>query len=283
LFKQSVYGEKLNELIRKGLFMKKIKVGPNDIAFKEMGEGEAIVFLHGFCGSLTYWDKVAPVLSSDYHVILIDLRGHGNSSASENPFTIDDMAKDIKEVLESLQIGQFYLFGHSLGGYITLSLVEHYPEKLKGYGLIHSTAFPDSEEAREGRVNSAKSIEKDGIQPFIDGLIPKLFSDDSLLNLKEEVESTRKVGYSTNSKAAKQTLLAMKARPDRNIVLENKNIPVLLVAGDQDKIIPVDKAFSVEGNHVLTKIIAESGHMSMLEKPNSLIEAIREFLQIEKI
>jgi 3-oxoadipate enol-lactonase len=283
LFKQSVYGEKLNELIRKGIFMKKIKVGPNDIAFKEMGKGEAIVFLHGFCGSLTYWDKVAPVLSSDYHVILIDLRGHGNSSASENPFTIDDMAKDIKEVLESLQIGQFYLFGHSLGGYITLSLVEHYPEKLKGYGLIHSTAFPDLEEAREGRVNSAKSIEKDGIQPFIDGLIPKLFSDDSLLNLKEEVESTRKVGYSTNSKAAKQTLLAMKARPDRNIVLENKNIPVLLVAGDQDKIIPVDKAFSVEGNHVLTKIIAESGHMSMLEKPNSLLEAIREFLQIEKI
>jgi 3-oxoadipate enol-lactonase len=281
LFKQSIYGENLNELIRKGLFMKKIKVGPNDIAFKEMGEGEAIVFLHGFCGSVTYWDKVAPVLSSDYHVILIDLRGHGNSKASDAPFMIDDMAKDIKEVLESLQIGQFYLFGHSLGGYITLSFVEHYPEKLKGYGLIHSTAFPDSEEAKEGRINSAKSIEKNGIQPFIDGLIPKLFSDDSLLNLKEEVESTRKVGYSTDSKAAQQTLLAMKARPDRNIVLK-KNIPVLLVAGDQDKIIPVDKAFSVERNHVITKIIAESGHMSMLEKPNSLIEAIREFLHIKK-
>jgi 3-oxoadipate enol-lactonase len=262
--------------------MKKIKVGPNDIAFKEMGKGEPIVFLHGFCGSVTYWDKVAPMLSSDFHVILIDLRGHGNSKASDDPFTIEDMAKDIKEVLETLQIGQFYLFGHSLGGYITLSFVEHYPEKLKGYGLIHSTSFPDSEEAKEARINSARSIEKNGIQPFIDGLIPKLFSDDSLLNLKGEVENTRKVGYSTNSKAAQQTLIAMKARPDRTIVLENKSIPVLLVAGDQDKIIPLDKAFSVEANHVFTKIIAESGHMSMLEKPNSLIEAIREFLHIEK-
>lgn len=258
--------------------MKKIKVGPNEIAYKEMGDGETIVFLHGFCGSMAYWDKVAPVLSKDYHVILIDLRGHGNSSSSDVPFTIDDMAKDIKEVLESLQVGQFYLFGHSLGGYITLSLVEHYPEKIKGYGLIHSTAFPDSDEAKQGRINAANSIENDGVQPFIDGLVPKLFSDNSLLNLKEEVENTRKIGYSTSSKAAIQTLLAMKARPDRNIVLEEKNIPVLLVAGDQDKIIPLEKSFSVEGNHILTKIIAECGHMSMFEKPDSLVEVIREFL-----
>lgn len=258
--------------------MKKIKVGPNEIAYKEMGDGETIVFLHGFCGSMAYWDKVAPVLSKDYHVILIDLRGHGNSNSSDVPFTIDDMAKDIKEVLESLQVGQFYLFGHSLGGYITLSLVEHYPEKIKGYGLIHSTAFPDSDEAKQGRINAANSIENDGVQPFIDGLVPKLFSDNSLLNLKEEVENTRKIGYSTSSKAAIQTLLAMKARPDRNIVLEEKNIPVLLVAGDQDKIIPLEKSFSVEGNHILTKIIAECGHMSMFEKPDSLVEVIREFL-----
>lgn len=262
--------------------MKKIRVGSNDIAFNEMGEGETIVFLHGFCGSMSYWDKIAPVLAKEYHVILIDLRGHGNSSSSYDPFTIDNMAKDIKEVLESLQVGQFYLFGHSLGGYITLSLVEHYPEKLKGYGLIHSTAFPDSEEAKEGRANSAKSIEKDGIQPFIDGLVSKLFSDDSLLNLKKEVEKTREVGYSTNSKAAQQTLLAMKGRPDRHIVIKKNNIPVLLVAGDQDKIIPVEKSLSAEGSHIKTKIIAECGHMSMLEKPDTLVEVIREFLQNEK-
>jgi 3-oxoadipate enol-lactonase len=282
LFKQSIYGENLNELIRKGLFMKKVKVGANDIAYKEMGEGETIVFLHGFCGSMSYWDKVAPMLSCDYHVILIDLRGHGHSNTSDDSFTIDDMAKDVKEVLESLQIGQFYLFGHSLGGYITLSLVEHYPEKLKGYGLIHSTAFPDSKEAKQGRTNAANSIEKDGIHSFINGLVPKLFSDASLLNLKEEVQKTQEIGYSTNSKAAQQTLIAMKGRPDRNQVLAEKNIPILLVAGDQDKIIPVEKTFSVKGNHILTKIIADSGHMSMFEKPNSLVEVIREFMQIDK-
>jgi 3-oxoadipate enol-lactonase len=262
--------------------MRKIKVGRNDIAYKEMGKGETVVFLHGFCGNMGYWEKIAPELSREFRVILIDLRGHGNSSTNDVSFTIDDLAKDIKEVLESLQVGQFYLFGHSLGGYVTLSLVEHYPEKLKGYGLIHSTAYPDSDEAKTGRIKAAESLDKDGIEPFINGLVPKLFSDESLIHLKEEVEVTRKIGYSTNSKAAKQTLLAMKARPDRNIVLSNNKIPVLLVAGEQDKMIPVDKVFSVKRDWILTKTIAESGHMSMLEKPNSLLEAIREFLHVEK-
>lgn len=262
--------------------MKPIIVGHNEIAYKEMGKGETIVLLHGFCGSMSYWDNVATKLSSEYRVILIDLRGHGNSSSDVYPFTIDDLAKDLKEVLESLQVGQVYLFGHSLGGYVTLSLMEHFPEKLKGFGLIHSTAFPDTEEGKKGRTIAVENIEKDGIHSFIDGLVSKLFADENFNSLKEEVEETRQIGYATNPEAAKQTLLAMKNRPDRNEVIRNSTIPVLLVAGDLDKIIPVEKTFSVEGSHIQTKIIKQSGHMSMYEQPEALYEIMRKFLENEK-
>lgn len=262
--------------------MKKLKVNSNEIAYKDMGEGEPIVFLHGFCGSMSYWDKVAPELSKEYRVILIDLRGHGASSSTTYPFTIDDLAKDIKEVLEVLKVGQVHLFGHSLGGYITLSLVEHYPEKVKGYGLVHSTAYPDSDEAKSGRVTAANNIEKDGIEPFIEGLIPKLFSDQSLVTLTDEVEKAKQVGYYTDPKAAQQTLLAMKARPDRNELLTKKVIPLLLIAGSDDKIIPVDRTFSAEADHIHSNVIHEAGHMSMYEKPNEFIRIIREFIEIVK-
>lgn len=267
------------EKVRK---MEKIKVGNHEIAYEEIGEGETLVFLHGFCGSRSYWEKVAPQLSRNYRVILIDLRGHGESSSGTNPFTIDDLAKDIKEVFEVLELGQVYLFGHSLGGYITLSVMEHFPEKLKGFGLIHSTAFPDTEEGKIGRMKAAEGIERDGIQPFIDGLIAKLFSDENLINLKEDLEKAKQIGYSTNPETAKQTLLAMKGRPDRNIVLERSPIPVLLIAGTHDKIISVDKTFSVEGHHIQTKVLNKSGHMSMYEQPDELIQTIREFLEIQK-
>jgi 3-oxoadipate enol-lactonase len=262
--------------------MKKIKVGSNEIAYKDSGSGETVVLLHGFCGSISYWDKVIPLLSNEYRVIAMDLRGHGNSSSNVSPFTIDDMAKDVKELLESLQLGQIYLFGHSLGGYITLSLAEHYPEKLKGYGLIHSTAFPDTEEGKKGRENAVNSIEKSGLDQFIDGLVPKLFSDESLLNLREDVDKTKQIGYSTNIKAAQSTLLAMKSRPDRTELLSRKDIPLLLVAGALDKIIPVKNTISVEEEHIQTKVIQTSGHMSMYENPDELVETIREFLVKQK-
>lgn len=261
------------------IYLKKIKVGLNEIAYSDTGSGQPIVFLHGFCGSMSYWDEISTNISQEYRVILIDLRGHGSSSSNVYPFTIDDLAKDIKELLESLHLGQVYLFGHSLGGYITLSIVEHFPEKIKGYGLIHSTAFPDSEEAKTGRTNAVNDIEKNGIEPFINNLVPKLFTDKSLTNLKGKVKKTKEIGYCTNPKAAQQTLLAMKSRPDRNEVISKNNIPLLLVAGDCDKIIPVEKTISVEGNHIKTKIIHNAGHMSMYEKSEELIEVIREFLQ----
>lgn len=262
--------------------MNTIKIGNNEIAYSDMGLGEPIVLLHGFCGSMAYWDKVKEKLSMNYRVILVDLRGHGQSNSNVYPFTIDDMAKDIKELLESLQVGKVYLFGHSLGGYITLSLLEHYPEKIKGIGLIHSTAFPDTEEGKIGRTTAAQSIEKDGIKPFIDGLVPKLFADVNLNTVKNEVEKTRQIGYATNPEAAKQTLLAMKNRPDRNEMLRNSNVPILLVAGELDKIIPVNKTFSVEGSMIQTKIIHHAGHMSMYEQPETLFDIIWEFLASEK-
>lgn len=261
--------------------MKKMKVGPNEIAYKVMGEGETIVLLHGFCGSSAYWDKIVPELSTQFRLLLMDLRGHGESTSNTSPFTIDDLAKDIKEILDSLKLGQVFMFGHSLGGYVTLSVIEHFPEKIKGYGLIHSTAYPDSEEAKIGRTNSANLIEKNGIHPFIDGLVPKLFSDESLEHLIEDIRLVKEIGYSTNPNAAIDTLLAMRGRPDRNEVLK-KDIPTLLVAGENDKIIPSTKTFSVEEKHISTKLIRNSGHMSMYENPQELIQTIREFMDLAK-
>jgi 3-oxoadipate enol-lactonase len=262
--------------------MKKMKVGHNELAYLEIGEGQPLVFLHGFCGSMEYWDRVANILKKDYRVILIDLRGHGKSSSNVYPFTIDDLAKDIKEVIESLHLGQVYLFGHSLGGYISLSLLEHFPEKIKGYGLIHSTALPDTEDGKHGRYLSVEHIEKNGIQSFIDGFVPRIFADESTEALQNEVQLVKQIGYSTDSKAAQQMLLAMRVRPDRRNILE-KPIPVLLIAGESDKVIPVEKTIIVEGPHIVSKVIRGAGHMSMYENTEDLTKAIRDFLENENL
>src|SRR4051794_35108490 len=106
------------------------------LAFEDQGNGEALVLLHGLCGSSEYWDKVTPELSKHYRVITPDLRGHGESGVSDEAFVMNTMANDISELLEKLHISQAIIFGHSLGGYVTLAFAEYYSTKLKGFSLV---------------------------------------------------------------------------------------------------------------------------------------------------
>ncbi|PLS08575.1 alpha/beta fold hydrolase [Neobacillus cucumis] len=257
--------------------MKSISLKDSTITYIDKGAGKPIVLLHGFCGSSKYWSEVIPVLSENFRVIAPDLPGHGGSTMAQENNTISDLADIIKELTDKLNVGQVTMFGHSLGGYITLAFAEKYSDSLNGFSLVHSTAFPDSEEAKKGRTTNMEKVKQEGIKPLIDGLVPKLFSPDHLE--ESYVETAKEIGYQTPPQGAIQTLHAMKERPDRNYVLESSSIPVLLIAGEQDQIIPAEKTFSVSKANIKQTIIKDSGHMSMYEKPADLIEAIKGFVK----
>ncbi|MGG3467022.1 alpha/beta hydrolase [Neobacillus pocheonensis] len=256
--------------------MKKLVIENSTIAYVDQGEGEPIVLLHGFCGSSRYWEKVIHELSTIYRVIVPDLPGHGQSDPFKYECTIDDFAEKLKALMDQLNIQTVTMFGHSLGGYISLAFAEKYSDRLKGFSLVHSTAFPDSDEAKKGRAANAEKIKKDGIQPFIEGLIPKLFAPDN--QNKTYVETAKEIGFTTSPKGARSTLIAMKDRPDRNKVLEETNLPVLLIAGEHDQIIPAEKTFSVRKSNIRQSVIKNVGHMSMYEDPKELLSDMKLFL-----
>lgn len=248
-------------------------------SYIDSGKGnETLLFIHGFCGSHEYWEKVIPKLKEKYRVIALDLRGHGGNDTNEASFSIEDLAGDVATFLEDKNIDQVYLFGHSLGGYITLAFAEQFKEKLNGFSLIHSTAFPDDKAGKEGRLKSVEKIETDGMTAFIDGLVPKLFanSDDP------HIERVKNIGYQTSEIGAIGSLHAMRKRDDKNYVLKDTQLPVLLVAGEKDKVISPEKTFSVEGNHITEVILEGCGHMGMLESPDQLAREIIRFVDGNK-
>jgi pimeloyl-ACP methyl ester carboxylesterase len=260
----------------KDMELKNFDMKKSTMAYLDMGNGKTIVLLHGFCGSSRYWEKIIPELSKNYRVIAPDLPGHGESTILEENDKIEDIADLVKNLLDVLNIQQVTMFGHSLGGYITLAFAEKYSERLNGFSLIHSTAFPDSDEAKQGRVSSAVKVKEKGIHSLIDGLVPKLFSPDNLE--KNYVDSVKTIGYGTSPQGAISTLMAMKERSDRNNVLEGTQLPVLLIAGEKDQIIPSEKTFSVSKSNIKHSLINDSGHMSMYENPKVLISEIKKYL-----
>ena len=256
--------------------LKKLTLQDKSIAYIDKGSGKPIVLLHGFCGSSQYWEHVIPALLADYRVIAPDLPGHGQSDPLEGNSTIENIADQLKSLIDKLNLPKVTMFGHSLGGYITLAFAEKYSGLLNGYSLIHSTAFPDSEEAKKGRLANIEKVNQSGIYSLIDGLVPKLFSPEN--QDENYVGEAMEIGYTTSAEGAIDALNAMKDRPDRNLVLEASTLPVLLIAGEQDQIIPSDKTFSVSKDNIKQSLIKDSGHMSMYENPSDLISEIQNFL-----
>lgn len=258
--------------------MTKITVGKEQLFYTEQGQGETVLLIHGFCGSTDYWEYIIPLLSEKCHVLAVDLRGHGESAYNEEPFEIEDLAKDIKLLLVELGIDKVYMFGHSLGGYVTLAFADIFEDSLKGFGLIHSTAFSDTDEGKEGRLNAIRKIQDLGIEEFVNGLIPNLFAEESLTSLPSEVEKAKRIGYGTNPIAAMETQAAMRKRPDRNYVVEKAKMPVLLLKGTKDKVVSLDRVATASSPNI-TEVKLETGHMSMLEAPNKLTKAIHSFIE----
>ncbi|EKN65447.1 hypothetical protein BABA_19951 [Neobacillus bataviensis LMG 21833] len=255
---------------------KSVKLSDTKIGYVDQGEGEVIVLLHGFCGSSRYWENVIPELSKSYRVIAPDLPGHGESSIGNEGSSIEDYADIIKGILELLNVQKVTMFGHSLGGYITLAFAEKYSNHLNGFALVHSTAFPDSEEAKKGRVANVEKVNNEGIKVLIDGLVPKLFSPENVQ--QDYVSAAKEIGYLTSPEGAISALSAMKNRTDRNHVLKTTSLPVLLIAGEQDQIIPAEKTFSVSRDNIQQEIVRNSGHMSMYENHQDLITVMKEYL-----
>ncbi|KSU63427.1 alpha/beta hydrolase [[Bacillus] enclensis] len=258
--------------------MQKQHIGGFDLAYQDRGEGkETVILLHGFCGSSSYWEEVVPLLDS-CRVITVDLRGHGQSGISDSAFTIEDMAKDIHYFMDQKQLENVYLFGHSLGGYITLAFAELYKEKLKGYGLIHSTALADSEAAKKNRLSSIEKIKKEGMHSFVDDLVPNLFNPERQEELKEKIQTAKEIGYETSPIGAIQTLKAMRNRTDRSDIVKNSDLPILLIAGEHDGVIPKEKVFIQEAPQIHTEVLPDSGHMGLFEEPEKLTYILKEFI-----
>lgn len=252
----------------------------NLISYLEAGQGRAIVLLHGFVGSSKYWDAIMEPLAKQYRVIALDLPGHGDSSAETKLHSISDYADEIADVMTQLQIGKFTLIGHSLGGYITLAYVEKYASQLEGFALIHSTALPDTKEGKAKRLAGIEKIRTKGIQTFVDDLVPPLFAP---AHLEKHERITKEIGYQTSVSGAISALQAMRERPDRTEVLEQTELPALLLAGDKDVVVPPARTFvTTKRKNRKQVVLPNVGHMSMYEAPQLLITEITQFLDDQR-
>jgi pimeloyl-ACP methyl ester carboxylesterase len=257
---------------------KNIAFQKSKIFYRMIGEGPAVMLLHGlpFDGSL--WKRQLDSLSG-FKLIVPDLPGSGASEMVED-MSIEGMAEVIKSILDSEQTAFVTLIGHSMGGYISLAFAEKYPERLNGLGLFHSTAFADNEERKANRKKGIDFIEKNGAHEFLKTMIPNLFSPQSKDDLADSIDELIDKTNNFSPQSLVSYYKAMMQRPDRSNVLKLLKIPMLFIAGKYDSAAPLNDLLKlchlpeISYFHILTK----SGHLGMLEETEKSNVILNDYL-----
>lgn len=257
----------------------KIQINGKSLSYSFSGKGKSVVLLHGYLESKELWEEVASVLSSKYFVICPDLPGQGDSEPHEKQ-TMESMAESVSKLLDHLKIDKTYLFGHSMGGYVTLAFAELFNQKLLGIGLLHSHPFKDSDEKQKQRSQEIELVKNGKRELIIKSSVPNYFASEFAGKSKEAVEKSIHMAMKTKDNGMIACIFAMMKRKDRLDVLKKCQIPILLIAGRKDKLIPCDKAIETanEVENIHFSILENSGHVGMVEEPLKTIQIIQEFI-----
>lgn len=247
-----------------------------DIFYTDQGKGFPVILIHGFCETHEVWSRFSRELSNDFRVVNVDLPGFGNSKSLPQNFSVADAGTKVLALLDALDINKCVAIGHSLGGYVTLSMVKQKPSLFSGFGLFHSTAYADNEERKAARDKVIDFVSKNGVPAFIETFIPPLFYDKA----NPDIPFAVKMALQTKQETLTGYARAMRDRPDLTSVIQEFSGPVLFIAGEKDTVIP-PAALEKQAKLALKPhlhIIGEAAHMGMFEKETESLNLTRGFL-----
>jgi abhydrolase domain-containing protein 6 len=278
VFKMAEMGERY----RAGLVRNEIQVDDHKIAYLEGGKGQTILMLHGFGGNKELWMRFARYLTDDYHVVIPDIAGFGESSQiPEDTYDAETQLTRIDRFIQALKLERFHVAGNSMGGMLAAMYGATYPQKVLTLGLL-APAGVGSPKPSETAVFLQK-----GTNPLLTGS-----SEDyeRLLNLcfvkppfipsqfKKLLIADAIAHREFNEKIWKD----MKREESfLDPYLPKIQAPVLIIWGEADKILDVGGASVLEKKlkNCRAVVMKATGHMPMLEKPQETASYYAGFLK----
>ena len=247
------------------------------VFYSVLGEGNPIILIHGFLESSLMWSNLKTKLSANNQIITIDLLGHGQSDCLGYVHTMNDYAESILAVINHLNIDTFKLIGHSLGGYVSLSLAEQLPNKTEGLCLMNSTTEADSTERisiRQRAINSAKTH----YESLVKMSISNLFYSDNREKYKNEIKLLKTEALKTPVQGYIAAQEGMKIREDKTAFFVEANFKKVIIAGEKDPVLDFEtlKQLSKDTNSEFVSL--KGGHMSQIEDLADLESALLQFI-----
>ncbi|GAB3022579.1 MULTISPECIES: alpha/beta fold hydrolase [Oleiagrimonas] len=267
-----------------GLSTHHVQIGDTDWAYYEGGKGPTIVLLHGYGADRNVWLKVAPTLTRNFHLIIPDLPGWGESTRHPGDnYDISHQAERLQAFVHTLQLQRFVLVGHSMGGAIAGVYASEHPNRVSALALVSSFGldFVKNDFARQAlsghnpfaydsRAGFERMMRRVFAQP------PKMPSRFADVMVQRERASS----------AFLNRVFKELVQPDQYTILDKRlgklTMPVLGLWCRHDKIIDVSALSTLRNGlthapSISATVLNGCGHVPELEKPDETARILAGF------
>jgi 3-oxoadipate enol-lactonase len=253
------------------------------VRIRTSGTGAAIMFWPSLLMTGDMWSAQADHFGTTHHVILVDPPGHGGSQKLTAPFTFDDCARVVVDILDSLGLERTHFVGNSWGGMIGGTFAATYPDRIGRAVLMNCTASAAGirQKVEYGiLLRLAKVL--GGVRPPLTRSVLKAFLGPTTFRTRPEVvayvrDAVEAVDIRSGSWAVRSIV---PARPDQRSLFAKISTPVLVVAGAEDATFPLQETSAMAEAIPDARLVVLDGtaHLAGLEDPPLVNDLIEEFV-----
>jgi 3-oxoadipate enol-lactonase len=237
------------------------------LSYRRYGQGEPLVLLHPLALNGAAWGEFADRLSEHADVIAPDARGHGNSPWDGRAFTVDDLADDLRKLLDALDLPDAHLAGLSMGGSTAVAFAGRHPERVRSLFLADTTAWygPDAPTRWAERAVNAVRTPREQQLPFqLDRWFTEHFRRRGAFAIDRVVDAFLSTDSAAHAEACR-ALGGLDARP----LLEKISAPTLVLTGVEDYATPPPMGATIAGGvrGGTAEVLPGLRHLSLIERP----------------
>lgn len=225
-----------------------------------------LLLIHGFMEDSRIWEPQLAHWSKKYRILAPDLPGFGRKVA-EDFRGIEEEAVNLWQWLDSMNLQQISIAGHSMGGYIGLAMAEQQPQRISEFWLINSHACADGVMKQQNRTRLIELVKEKGTTPFLDGFHQNLFSAVNREKYESVTSLLKERAKSIRPETVIQSSISMRDRPDRTSILSQLGDRTLFFVGTEDENIEPwqieETSKCVPATHIY--VMQGVGHMAMYE------------------
>ena len=272
--------------------LKYLELNGDRVAYQDVGQGSAVLLVHGMGGSSQTWREVLPHLASRHRVIAPDLIGHGQSDKPRTDYSLGAFAVWLRDLLDQLGVSRVTLVGHSLGGGVAMQFAHQHPEYIERLVLISSGGL-GPELGHTLRLMSAPGAEfvlpviapqkvvaaGERFRGWLAGMGVRSAQADETWNAYVSLADPK------TRTAFLRTLRSVVDYRGQAVSAFNKmhftsGLPTLLIWGEQDRLIPVahghDAHDALPGSRLVT--LPGVGHFPQVEAPLAVTDTVDDFM-----